>query len=244
MKILKFSTAAIIVISLFFTSCEEFGFCIRGDGNIVTETIEIADFSAIELIGADDVIITYGETQEVTATGDQNMIDRLKTNVTGDTWEVRLENGCHIDYQLTIFITMADIESIGILGSGDVLVNDFTNGGDLDLSITGSGDIELNQFANCPKLTADITGSGDIELQGEFPDLETLDVSIIGSGDFIGYPADATEAYIEVIGSGNCYVTALDLLDVSISGSGDVFYKGNPLVDLHVTGSGSVISRN
>ncbi len=244
MKILKFSTAAIIAIGLLLTSCEEFNFCINGEGDIVTETIEISDFSAVSLIGADDIVISYGDTLEVTATGHANIIDRLKTNVNGNTWNVRLETGCHSNYELTVYITMPDVEEISILGSGDIYVNDFINGGDLELNISGSGDIELNQMEGCPKIDADITGSGDINLEGETPDLETLDVSILGSGNFVAYPAITSEAFISIAGSGDCYVSTIDFLDVQITGSGDVYYKGTPEVDLKVTGSGNVFSRN
>lgn len=244
MKILKFSTAAIIAIGLLLTSCEEFNFCINGEGDIVTETIEIADFTSVSLIGADDIVISYGETQEVTATGHANIIDRLKTDVSGNKWNVRLEAGTYTNYELTIYITMPDVEKISILGSGDVYVNDFINGGDLELNIGGSGDMELNRMEGCPLIDADITGSGDIRIEGETPDLETLNISILGSGNFEAYPAQAVETYIDVIGSGDCYVSTIDYLDVHISGSGDVYYKGTPEVDLKVTGSGNVFSRN
>ncbi len=244
MKLLKFSTTAIIAISIFLTSCEDFGFCIHGEGDIVTESIDISDFSSIDLIGADDVYITYGDSLSVTATGHQNIIDRLKRNVHGNTWNICLETGCHVDYELTVYITMPDIETISILGSGDVYVDDFINGGDLELSIGGSGDIELNRFENCPKIDASITGSGDIKLQDAVPALEVLDIGIIGSGKFYGYPAETLEAFIDIVGSGSCYVSTSDLLDVHISGSGDVYYKGFPSVILKVTGSGSVIERN
>lgn len=244
MKILKLSTAAIIAIGLFLTSCNEFNFCIHGEGDIVTETIDIADFSSVSLLGADDVVITYGETQEVTATGHSNIIDRLKTNVSGNNWNVRLETGCHTDYELTVNITMPDIEALSILGSGDVYVNDFINGGELELDIAGSGDIELNRFEGCPKIDADITGSGDIRIEGETPDLKMLNIRIVGSGNFEAYPAQAAETYVEVVGSGDCYVSTIDYLDVHISGSGDVYYKGTPDVELKVSGSGNVFSRN
>lgn len=244
MKLLKISTAAIIAISLFFTSCEEFGFTIQGEGDIITQDLDLSDFSAISLIGADDVVISYGDTLAVSATGHGNIIERLNTNVTGNTWNIRLETGYYRDYELTVYITMPDIEEISILGSGDVYVNDFINGGDMDLDISGSGNIELNRFENCPKLTADITGSGDIRLEDEFPGLEILDVSILGSGNIVAYPAIAKESYINIVGSGDCYVSSTDLLDVHISGTGDVYYKGNPVVELKVTGTGNVFSRN
>jgi hypothetical protein len=244
MKLLKFSTAAILAISLLFTSCEEFGFYISGEGDIVSETIELSDFTAISATGAFDVVISQGDTIEVIATGHQNIIDRLKRDVANNSWNISLELGNYHNYELTVYITMPDIEAIKTTGSGDVYVNDFYNGGDLEMRITGSGDIEMNRFENCPKLTADITGSGDIELKDEFPELEIIDLGITGSGNVNAYPATAAEAYIAITGSGSCYVTATDYLDVHISGSGNVNYKGTPEVDVKVTGSGSVYSKN
>ena len=244
MKLLKLCTVAIIILSSFLASCEEWSFCINGEGTVITETIAIDDFSIINLAGADNIVITHGTDLEVTATGHPNIIDKLETDVNGNEWVISLKNGCYRDYELTIYITMPDIEAITISGSGDVLVNDFINQGDLDLYISGSGKINLKTVEGCPNLIVGISGSGNVIAEEEFPALETLDITISGSGTFDGYPAITDKAYISIPGSGSCYVYAIDLLDIKISGSGNVMYKGNPEVTTHITGSGNITNTN
>jgi len=244
MKLLNVSTVAILIAILFLPSCIKDKLCINGEGTITTRTLSIPDFTGIELAGANDVIISQGTTQEVKATGHPNIIDRIKTNVSGNVWTFSLENGCYNNYELTIYITVPNINKIYITGSGDITVNDFTNQGDLLVNISGSGDIDLNAFGSSENLSINISGSGTVVGNADFSALKELDINISGSGDYNGFPIKTDECEISIPGSGNCNVYVRDILDVTISGSGSVYYKGNPTVTQSISGSGSVINDN
>ncbi len=69
------------------------------------------------------------------------------------------------------------------------------------------------------------------------------DISISGSGSFMGDPVKIASAEIHISGSGNCSCNVTDNLRASVSGSGNVTYQGNPRVDAHVSGSGKVRSK-
>ena len=69
-------------------------------------------------------------------------------------------------------------------------------------------------------------------------------VSLIGSGGFFGFPLTAENCDVDILGSGNCEVTALGKLDVILDGSGSVFYKGSPIIHEDITGSGRVVDSN
>ncbi|GET23218.1 head GIN domain-containing protein [Prolixibacter denitrificans] len=235
---------ALMVPILLLISCDSDTTRITGEGPVVTKTITVPDFTGIDLAGAANIIITQGATQTVEVSAQQNIIDRLETNVSGGIWTVKLEDGNYTNYDLTIYITVPTISSLLVSGSGNIKVNDFTGQDDLALTITGSGNIEMNAFGGCENLSVTITGSGNVMGTKDFSDLKNLDVVISGSGNFAAYPIVSDNCHISIPGSGVCFVTVNDTLNISISGSGSVFYRGSPTVTQTITGSGVVMNTN
>ena len=243
MKKIIIGLSAVLLISIVFSGCIINGFnCIHGTGEIVEETLALSDFSGIEIKGSFDVVITQGDEQEVIAKGHQNIIDMLERNVSGGFWDIEFENHeCFNDYELTIYITVPNLDAVYISGSGDVEVGSFVNQENLDLKISGSGDIDIDDFTGLTEAGVKITGSGNVALKGT---TEVLDIKITGSGEYNGFDMISEDCTVKIAGSGDCEVYAENSLFVEITGSGSVYYKGNPELSVSITGSGSVISRN
>ncbi len=242
MKTIKTLTVAAITASIFLTSCDKA--CIKGSGTVTTETLTIAAFTGVELGGAFDVNVSQGATQQVTVTGHQNIIDKLEIDVHSGLCEIRLEDGCYKDYDMTFDITVPEIEKVYLSGSGAININDFVDQNDLDVRISGSGDIFLNEFDGCENLTLTVSGSGDIFANDDLIDVTDLNINISGSGTYDGYAIERDDCDSNVAGSGECKVSARNNLNVTISGSGDVYYRGNPTISTNISGSGNIINAN
>ncbi len=244
MKTKHIYLTAIVLTGFIFGGCSDQYFYTEGNGDIITQTLELDPFTAINLQGVDDVDISYGTVQEVKVTGDANIVGRVLTNVSGDTWDIRLERGHYRNYDLKYYITVPQINAISNEGVARVVVNDFENTGDLDLNIQGTGLIELNRMENTRNLYINVEGLGRVHGYGEFPSLENLDIVITGAGSFLGFPIVAEDCFIDVSGTGKCEVSAENNLDVFIEGAGAVYYKGYPEVRQNISGLGTVASRN
>ena len=212
--------------------------CEPSDGPIVEQVLNISGFSGVEIKTSTDVFITQGPVFEVVAKGEQNIIDLLDTRVRNGVWEIDF-NDCVKNYSLEIFITLPEIDYLEISGSGEIRGDNFFEVDDITLRISGSGDMCLGLFAQ--NIDARISGSGEMDLEGE---TDNLDFKVTGSGDLGAFPLIATEADINITGSGDASVTALEFLKVRISGSGDVFYKGFPELNVDITGSGDLVDAN
>ncbi|MDA3821961.1 MAG: DUF2807 domain-containing protein [Bacteroidales bacterium] len=244
MKTNKLIIMAVAVVGMVLTSCQKDIFYNEGHGNIISQTLELDDFTGINMLGAEDVEISYGEVQEIVVTGHANIIDRIKSNVFNSTWDIELERGSYRNYDLKYYITTPQINMIKNDGAAKVVVNDFVNQGDLSITIDGAGDIELNRMENTENLYITVDGVGHIKVLDEFPSLQLLDIYITGSGDFSGYPAVTNECFIEIDGAAKCEVSVVEHLDVIISGAGVVHYKGQPTINQDVSGLGTVSSKN
>ncbi len=241
MRILSFLLAIYSFILL--SSCDK-NDCIPGEGPVISETLFAPDFDGVRVNGNLDVFIEHGDTQEVTAIGHPNIIDRLRLDEVGDILIIELENDCYRDYELAIYITTPNIERVELDGSGMVDIAPMENETDLSLELNGSGDIQFQSFTGVVNLSVEIDGSGTVRGFDAFPDLVNLDIDIEGSGDYRGFDVITENCIVDISGSGDCRVHVLENLDVTINGSGDVFYRGYPNINSTINGSGDIIDAN
>jgi len=236
------------VASLFYASgCfidldddDDFFGCPRADGPIVTERIEMASFTGIDLEIAGEVYIRQGNEQIVEIEAPVEIIDEMEFDVRNDTWEIETDRCLRYDGDdLRIFITLPYLDYLRISGSGDIISENVFLIDDLEAQISGSGIIDVAVEAD--DIFARISGSGDMLLEGSADD---LDFEINGSGDIKAFNLLANSADVNITGSGDVEVNVSDELNVRISGSGDVLYRGNPRIDTRISGSGRVIDAN
>lgn len=104
--------------------------------------------------------------------------------------------------------------------------------------LRGSGDLTLSQI-NQPRLEVSIKGSGNSSASGT---VETVDLTISGSGSARMQELTAKSAQVTIRGSGNARMTAQADADVSISGSGNVELFGGPVLRRsEIRGSGRIL---
>jgi len=226
------------------SSCEKDFLCIEGIGPDVTDTLQVDTFTGIRMLGAENVEISWGEEQLVVVTGHENIINRIRTGVRNGVWDMELEKGNYLNYNLKYFITLPRINEITNEGASRVYVNDFTNEGDLEININGAGKITLDRMENTENMYVTIDGLGHVITMDEFPSLKYLDIYINGAGDFLGFPAITNECRIEIDGAAKCEVHVESKLEVYIDGTGTVSYRGDPSVYQEVSGLGRVEKQN
>lgn len=212
---------------------------VQGSGTSATETRNVAEFQAIAVSGAVDLVVRQG-AQSVQLLADDNLLPLLETVVDGGTLSVRWKRGENVSARSKVVVTVAvpKLNALSGSGSGDVRVEAFATPA-LQVRLSGSGDLKFDQITT-DELTIGIAGSSDIAGQGR---AARLKLSISGSGDVRLADLRADDVSIRIAGSGDAQVNAGKSLDVSIAGSGDVSYSGNPAVKTSVAGSGNVRRR-
>ena len=236
------------------------GCCVHGSGDLEKEIRSIENFRHVRLDVPGNLHITNGETSGITIKTDDNIIDRISTKVDGDTLVIKpkRKNQCLEPTQLTLTVSTPDLGNLDIDGSGDIVVEDAYDAGDMRFRIDGSGDMTAKAPITAKTVTIRIDGSGDVYLDLEAIEIDTgIDgsgdvelvgtasthtINIDGSGNIEARDLLTEITRIEIDGSGTCYVNASNALYIDIDGSGDVYYTGNPSIDQSISGSGSVRS--
>lgn len=109
------------------------------------------------------------------------------------------------------------------------------------ISLSGSSKVDLNgNFPQIDFLDVDISGSAEVMMKSNAA-ANQVAVAISGSGLVNLEKLLAKNAEVEISGSGDARIAVQDRLKASMSGSGNVYYTGSPLVDSRSSGSGKLI---
>jgi Putative auto-transporter adhesin, head GIN domain len=255
-NLVKIITSIIIILS--FTSCEKgpvWG--IKGQGQYVTETRNVTDFSKIELCISGEIKYVQDSSYYVEVSAQQNILDVLTTEVHGNTLEIDFDKRVRKHDGVTVIIHSPNITGIKISGSGNILVMDSLSTTDIELDVCGSGNITVPKVntqyidmnvsgsgnisvttLDANYLNANITGSGNIDAITGSLASQTLNIS--GSGNINLLNIISNTATAKITGSGDISVYVTQTLNATITGSGDIRYKGSPVVNANITGSGTI----
>jgi len=220
------------------TSCKWTIGVIKGSGDIISEERDVSGFNEIHFSGMGDLIIEQGDIEALTIEADDNIIDLIETEVSGEQLEIGLRRGINIvpTTRIKMYLTVKDLDRISLSGLGDIDCSSFKTD-ELRFSISGSGNVDFNIEAD--SLETEVSGLGDIYLKGKAGSHE---IDISGSGKYDAKELESNDCRIKVSGLGSATVNVSDNLDIDISGAGNVYYVGQPSITQHISGLGKIRS--
>jgi hypothetical protein len=217
----------------------QFGTSARGNGKVVSNERTVGDFTAISINSSADVKLIQGNKTKVVVKTDENIQQNVTTEVSGGVLTIDTKGRFTAVKELTVFVTVENLERVRINGSGDFDSEGVIRGNELEILINGSGDVEMD--LEMKSVVTHINGSGDVELSGIQGNLELF---VNGSGDFEADGVRLDQCNITVNGSGNVKLngSANDVkLNQSASGDINLFnLKANNMV-ADSRGSGDMV---
>lgn len=216
-------------------------FCSSANSEVIKQERKVNQFSKIDLSIAAHVYLKQGNTQSVVVEANNSYIGDIKTVVNNKILLIKTDKWMLHYKEVNIYITMSNIESLDISGSGRIETLTSIKTTHLNLNVSGSGRIHIPEL-NATNVSSDISGSGRINLEGK-SNISKLNFDISGSGKFT-CTEQAQNVSAGISGSGTGDIFATKNLSVNISGSGKVYYKGKPLINCDISGSGKLIENN
>jgi hypothetical protein len=236
---------------------------IRGDGNLVTQTLTLDDYDVIEashLMKA--TYIQSEETPTLTVTTDQNILEKYIFRVAGDKLQIKPKDEYrHANFfptQFTVSTHSKGLRKVDLAGSVTFDLDSPFTGDELEINLAGSGTISLNDQVtlneldvdlagsstfnafklNGKEFDGDVAGSGKINLGGA---MTKASFDIAGSGTVRAFDLQVDDMRCNIAGSGDIEISVSNSISADVAGSGRIKYKGNPqAIQKKIAGSGSI----
>ena len=136
MKRLIFYTACILSMP-FFISCG--ANCINGEGENISDKRPVDGAVGICLDIEADVSVVKGPIEVINIVAQQNILEKIKTQVDDGVLKIT-SNSCFTDHEpIRIVVTLPEIESLELNGSGRIWLPDTFAVNDVKLELNGSG---------------------------------------------------------------------------------------------------------
>jgi hypothetical protein len=213
---------------------------VTGSGNVIEESRNLSGFNKIELGGIGMLVLTQDGTESVLVEGEDNIIARIRTDVSGDTLRLRTEDNVNLNPTMPLIyrVSVREIGRITMSGAGSVQAGD-VSAQSLELETSGAGNVNIEKLA-AEELKVSISGVGNMMIGGS---ATRQQVSLSGVGSYQAPSLESTEASVKIDGAGGATVRVSNRLTVEISGAGNVIYTGDPEIDQRISGAGSVTKR-
>jgi hypothetical protein len=222
----------IIGVCMLLSSCD--ADCELGSGNIKQENRKVSDFTKIDVSGKYRIVLVQDSSLSLNISADDNLLEHIKTSVTGDVLHITSKNICSDDIAITIGVR--NLEEVHASGSVDISSTGNIHTSDLNLKFSGSTKITLD--LNAARVSTKGSGSTEINLKGQ---ATTHDIDLSGSGNVNALDFVVGDYNISTSGSSDCQINVLRELNVHSSGSSSIQYRGNPTqVSNHKSGSSSI----
>lgn len=234
----------LFIISLGLQSCKkDVGDCFKSTGEITTEFRESGTISNIILHDNINLQLIPSDSTGIELTAGKNLLDKINTDLYGDTLELSNTNSCNwvrnFSKEITAKVYVKNFTSLSYRSIGNVNCSDTLYSDSLKINVyEGAGTIDLLSVTPFVK-TAIHYGTADILLSGR---TQLIQVYSASWGPIDLRDMSTEFAYINNKSSNNIFVNVFGTLSVSISGIGNVYYKGNPTnISLDSSGSGKLL---
>ncbi len=180
---------------------------IKGEGPVISKSLEFKDFDSIEINGGADVTFNQSSIYEVTVRTQESIFDWLDYKVEGSKLVLQVKDKRNVRAEVfDIVIQAPELNKVVVNGASDFDIRGLRIDGDLDVQVNGAGDLDFDQIA-CESLSVQVNGATDANLSS-LDIRNTLKVEVNGAGD-VNLSGSTQDVSLEVNGAGDIDATGL-----------------------------------
>ncbi len=150
-----------LLFSLTASSYGQFG--IRGNGNVIRETRQVSSFTSIDTKAGWDVILIQGNDHSVIVETDENLMDKVITEVRGGELHIFSEGKIMKRTESNVYVTFVNIEELYASSGSDITAETIIKGEKLMLDLSSGSDIDHVEF-DLRTLIGDFSSGSDANL--------------------------------------------------------------------------------
>lgn len=176
---------------------------IHGSGNSGSETRNVSGFTKIQTGGAINVEVSAQKDFSVVVEGDDNLLQFIKTETSGDTLKIYTEDKINPKSRIIVKISMPAIDEAEVSGASNAVISNVQSE---SLKLEASGASKITVDGTATNLKSETSGASGIYA-------DSLNVE---------------NADVEANGASKTVVSANNELKADASGASSIYYTGEP----------------
>lgn len=182
---------------------------VKGEGPVVTKSLDLSGFDSIVINGQADVTFTQADAFDVTLTTQENIFDYIDYHVDGNVLVLETKDKAGIRAErYDVSVAAPSLISLVVNGASDFDIKKLRIEDDLKVEVNGAGDLSFDDLA-CRNLSIVTNGASDIRASVE---VQSVKLVVNGAGD-VNIGGMAQDASFEVNGAGD-----IDAHNLSVAG--------------------------
>lgn len=199
-------------------------------------------FTEISVSSGIELFVKQGEPVEIFVEAKDDVIDKVKTEIKGNTLNVYFEGGVFSWFKsksAKVYVTLPEITKLSSSGGSDLKGMGEIISENIEVSASGGADAEV--ILKASSVVLECSGGADIIASGES---DFLKASASGGADIEARKLIAKRAVASASGGADVTVFASEEIEASASGGADVDYYGSPAMkNVNSSGGGDVKGR-
>ena len=176
---------------------------VKGSGNAKTESRNVSGFKEIKAENAVELEITVQKDFSLTIEADDNLLEKIKTEVSGNTLKISTKENITSKNKIKIKVSLPELTKLDISGASKA-----------NISGVKTDSLKLNA-----------SGASKIKVDGEVKSLEAI---ASGASGIDAENLKTENAKANSSGASNITVSPTGELDAEASGASSVTYTGEP----------------
>jgi len=257
-KVPVFIIALLVITGLsLFTGCSSISDAIVGSGDLITQEMDFADFTKLEIGHVFQAQVTRADSFSVSLTVDDNLLEYVTVRKSGNTLSIYLKGGyAYIGTTKIVEITMPKLDKMSLSGGASGVVSGFRSLERLELAASGSSTLYIDdtkagdtsfKISGASRVSGgieitegrfDVSGASSLELEGDARDI-SIEVSGASHADLADF--SVSNAAVNISGASVATVSVSGSIDGNVSGASRLTYLGgNPALTIEASGDSTV----
>lgn len=188
----------------------------------------VNSFSKIDVSDGIDLYLTQGDEEIVRVEADADIIDRIITEVEGETLHIYLKNKYSWNWTWNksrkVFVTFDDLTALNASAGSDVVAETEVKVEQISISSSSGSDVKF-QHLNSETVSVEASSGADVALSGKTISL-TADSS--SGSDIDCQNLIAEVARVNASSGSDIIICVTQSLKATANSGGDIRYKGRP----------------
>ncbi|MCD0489027.1 DUF2807 domain-containing protein [Pedobacter sp. MC2016-14] len=211
-----------LFVPVVFAACKSK--CLEDSGIHINKDVSLKVFDEIKVSGPLKLVIKQDSSYTLQLSADSNIIDQIKTEVSGGELKISLDPGkyCGQD-SIVVHAGIGELKELEVENRSQVFSSGIVHVGELKVKLSDTTALTLNLDA--AQLKTEVNGKSKISLSGQTGKHEFKSKGAIELNAF-NFVSGLYDLNIEGVGKSN--INVLNELKVKTNGASEIYYKGSP----------------